>query len=70
MKHQQFDWLIDWFYIPFDTKYVILDTFLMEKLNLTQQKHTFTNEKKCTTTQNKQKTKARLSHLLQHPAWK
>jgi len=25
----------------------------MEKLNLTQQKHTFTNEKKCTTTQNK-----------------
>jgi len=27
----------------------------MEKLNLTQQKHTFTNQKKCTTTQNKQK---------------
>jgi len=26
----------------------------MEKLNLTQQKHTFTNIKKCTTTQNKQ----------------
>jgi len=25
----------------------------MEKLNLTQQKHTLTNQKKCTTTQNK-----------------
>ena len=25
----------------------------MEKLNLTQQKHAFTNKKKCTTTQNK-----------------
>ena len=27
----------------------------MEELNLTQQKHTFTNQKKCTTTQNKHK---------------
>ena len=27
----------------------------MEKLNLTQQKHTFTNQNKCTTTQNKHK---------------
>jgi len=27
----------------------------MEKLNLTQQKNAFTNQKKCTTTQNKQK---------------
>jgi len=27
----------------------------MEKQNLTQQKHTFTNQKKCTTTQNKHK---------------
>jgi len=27
----------------------------MQKLNLTQQKHTFTNQKKCTTTQNKHK---------------
>jgi len=27
----------------------------MEKLNLTQQKHTFTNQKKCTTTQDKHK---------------
>jgi len=43
----------------------------MEKLNLTQQKHTFTNQKKCTTTQNKHnKTKARFSRLFQHPAWK
>jgi len=40
----------------------------MEKLNLTQQRHTFTNQKKCTTTQNKHKeTKARFSHLVQHP---
>jgi len=37
----------------------------MQKLNLTQQKHTFTNQKKCTTTQNKHKeTKARFSRLL------
>jgi len=38
----------------------------MEKLNLTQQKHTFTNQKKCTATQNKnknKKTKARFSGL-------
>jgi len=43
----------------------------MEKLNLTQQKHAFTTEKKCTTTQNKHReTKARFSHLLRHPAWK
>ena len=34
-------------------------------LNLTQQKHTFTDQKKCTTTQNK----ASFSHLLRHPAW-
>jgi len=27
----------------------------MEKLNLTQQKHAFTNQKKCTTIQNKHK---------------
>jgi len=27
----------------------------VEKLNLTQQKHTFTNQKKCTTTQDKHK---------------
>jgi len=43
----------------------------MEKLNLTQQKHTFTKQKKCTTTQNKhKKTKAKFSCLLWHPAWK
>jgi len=43
----------------------------MEKLNLTQQKHPFTNQKKCTMTQNKhKKTKARFSRLLRYPAWK
>jgi len=42
----------------------------MEKLNLTQEKHTFANQKKCTTTKNKQKTKARFSRLLLHLAWK
>jgi len=34
-------------------------------LNPTQQKHTFTGQKKCTTTQNK----ASFSCLLRHPAW-
>jgi len=66
------------FYIPLDTKKVILETFSkpifwfgMEKLNLTQQKHTFTNQKTCTTRQNKhKKTKARFSHLVRHIAWK
>jgi len=43
------------FYITLDAKYVILETFPMEKLNLTQRKHTFTNQKKCTTPQNKHK---------------
>jgi len=43
----------------------------MEELNITLQEHTFTNQKKCTTTQNKhKKTKARFSRLLRHPAWK
>jgi len=38
----------------------------MEKQNLTQQKHTFSNQKKRTTTQNKhKKTKARFSCILQ-----
>jgi len=41
-----------------------------KKLNLTQQKHTFTNQNKCTTTQNTHKTKARFSCLLRHLAWK
>jgi len=36
----------------------------MKKLNLTKQKHAFTNQKKCTTTQKTQKTKARFSRLL------
>jgi len=39
----------------------------MEKQNLTQQKHTFTNQNKCTTTQ---KIIARFSRLLRHLAWK
>ena len=50
------------FYIQLDTKQVISETFPKpiywfgtKKLNLTQQKHAFTNEKKCTTTQNKHK---------------
>jgi len=55
---------------------VISETFLqanlgMEKLNLTPQEHAFTNQKKCTTTQNKhKKTKAKFSRLLRHLAWK
>jgi len=51
-----------WFYVPLDTQQVISETFHkpiswlgMEKLNLTQQKHTFTNQKKCTKTQKKYK---------------
>jgi len=51
-----------WFYVPLDTQQVISETFPkpiswlgMEKLNLTQQKHTFTNQKKCTKTQKKYK---------------
>jgi len=51
-----------WFYVPFDTTQVILEMFPkpiswfgMETLNLTQHKYTFTNQKKCTTTQNKHK---------------
>jgi len=72
-------WLIDWrFYVPLNTKQVISEMFPkpvswlgIEKLNLTQQKHTFTNQKKCTTTQNKhEKTKARFSRLLRQLAWK
>jgi len=50
------------FYFPLDTKLVILEMFPkpiswlgIEKLNLTQQKNTITNQKKCTTTQNKHK---------------
>jgi len=50
-------------YVTLDTEYVISETFPepmpiscfgIDKLNLTQQKHTFTNQKKCTT-QNKHK---------------
>jgi len=67
--------LIDWVVVlrPAQQK-IISETFPepiswlgMEKLNLTQQNHAFINQKKCTTTQ---KTKARFSRILQHPAWK
>jgi len=41
----------------------------MEKLNLAQQKHTFTNQKKCTKHKiNIKQTKATFSRLRQHPA--
>jgi len=42
----------------------------MEKLNLTQQKHTFTNQNKHTTHNKHKKTKAGFNRLLRHPAWK
>ena len=53
------DWLIELrFYVPLDTKHIFSETFPksiawlgMEKLNLTQQKHAFTDQKKCTKTQ-------------------
>jgi len=41
-----------------------------KKQNLTQQKHTFTNQKNAQHKINTQKTKARFSRLLRHPAWK
>ena len=42
-----------------------------KKLNLTQRKHAFVNQKKCTTTHKKhKKTTAGFSRLLRHPAWK
>jgi len=56
--------LIDWVKVlrPLDTKQVIsemsskpISWLRMKKLNTIQQKHTFTNQKKCITTQNKQK---------------
>jgi len=43
----------------------------MEKTKQLKQKQAFTNQKKCTTTQNKhKKTKARFSRLLRQPARK
>jgi len=71
--------LIDWVRVLHPTRHkVISETFPkpiswlgMEKQNLTQQKHAFTNQNICTTTQNKhKKTKARFSRLLRYPAWK
>ena len=63
------NWLIELrHYVTFDIKQVISETFPkpvswlgMKKVNLTQQKNTFTIQKKCTSTQ---KTKARFSCLL------
>ena len=50
------------FYVPLDIKQVISETLPepiswlgMEKQNLTQQNHTLTYQKKCTTKQNKHK---------------
>jgi len=50
------------FYVPLNGKQVISETsskpiswLCIEKANLSQQKHAFTNQKKCTTTQNKHK---------------
>ena len=50
------------FYVPLDTKQVILETLpkpisclCMEKQNITQQKHAFTDQNKCTITQNRHK---------------
>ena len=62
-RHPLTDWLTElWFYVPWDNNKAISETFPkpiswlgMEKLNLTQQKHTFTNQKKYTTTQNTHK---------------
>ena len=59
-----------WFNVPLDKKQVISETFppwYGKILNLTQQKHAFTNQKKCNTTH---KTKAKFSRLLRHQAWK
>jgi len=72
-----------WFNVPLDTKQVASETFspkpnfllvwcAWKKLNLTQQKHAFTSQKKCRLLQHKinTKTKARFSRLLRHPARK
>jgi len=40
-----------------------------EKLNLTQQKHTFTNPKKCSTTQNKNKKKLKPGLVASYDIW-
>jgi len=41
--------------MPHLTQNIISFGLVWKKLNLTQQKHAFTNQKKCTTTQNKHK---------------
>ena len=57
------------------TLYVIAETFRLimmdKKLNQTQQKHAFADQKKCSKTQNKHKgTIVRLIRLSRHPARK
>jgi len=60
------------FYVPLDTNKSFRRRFLKriswlgsgKKLNLTQQKHAFTNQKKYSTSENKHKTKARFSRLF------
>ena len=73
------NWLMDWLSYGFTSHSTQNRSFQRcfphwlgtEKQNLTQQKHAFTNQKKCTTTQNKhKKTKARFSRLLWHLDWK
>ena len=63
------------FDVLLDTKQIISDTFAkpifwlgMEKQNLSQQKHTFTNQKKCTTTQNKHKKKKPQDENIMSPS--
>jgi len=69
-------WLIDLrFYVQLDTNRSFLrrsPQVGMEKLNLTQQKHAFINQKKSTITSCKhtQKSKARFSQLLRNLGWK
>jgi len=73
-------WSIDWVKVLRLTRHKIdhfrdvpkpISWLGMEKQILTQQKHMFNNQNKCTTTQNRhRKTKARLSHLLRYLAQK
>jgi len=70
-----FDWVMvlrptwhKWFISQFSETFPKAVSWLgMEKLNPTHRKHTSTNQKKSTTTQYTQKTKARFNRLLRHP---
>jgi len=73
------DWVIDLVVVLRATRHKISDTFSQanllavhgKKLNLTQQKHAFTNQKNALPHEIHIKTRARFSHLLlQHPSWK